>query len=42
MKLPAKKITIDVPAAWGEDALSTFLDGAWPSTAPTFSWPSSS
>ena len=29
MKLPAKEITIDVPAAWGDDAVSAFLDGAW-------------
>lgn len=35
-KLPAKKMTIDVPAAWGDDALSAFLDDAWSNIFATF------
>lgn len=36
MKLPAKKISVDVPADWANDDLSRFLDMAWSNVFASF------
>jgi hypothetical protein len=36
MKLPAKTISVDVPAEWGDDDLSKFLDTAWRNVFASF------